>query len=213
MTGLPNWKPRGKNNVRKNQASVESLAWKGLGPRPSPRYLRSRLSTNSLDSTSKLSGQYSGPRHRGHDLAATRGPLRLRILYYPDCAGEPETRVGRPMTTCNRPPEGWACSRKPGHDGPCAARPEGPVVRIVPFLGGYIVFCRDHTYVFSPPKKRPWYNRLWRKFKRWLSPPPPIQIPRDVGYKFKYEFFNSKTGERTDVTPSFERTNDPTNPA
>ena len=24
---------------------------------------------------------------------------------------------------CNRPPDGWWCSRKPGHDGPCAARP------------------------------------------------------------------------------------------
>ena len=24
---------------------------------------------------------------------------------------------------CNRPPDGWWCSRPPGHDGPCAARP------------------------------------------------------------------------------------------
>lgn len=24
---------------------------------------------------------------------------------------------------CNRPPEGWWCSRTPEHDGPCAARP------------------------------------------------------------------------------------------
>lgn len=26
--------------------------------------------------------------------------------------------------TCRRPPTGWYCSREPGHDGPCAARPE-----------------------------------------------------------------------------------------
>lgn len=25
---------------------------------------------------------------------------------------------------CTVPPEGWWCSREPGHDGPCAARPE-----------------------------------------------------------------------------------------
>ena len=24
---------------------------------------------------------------------------------------------------CDRPPKGWRCSRMPGHDGPCAARP------------------------------------------------------------------------------------------
>ncbi len=27
---------------------------------------------------------------------------------------------------CGKPPEGWSCSRKTGHDGPCAARPEKP---------------------------------------------------------------------------------------
>jgi|SRR5579871_2792792 len=27
---------------------------------------------------------------------------------------------------CRRPPEGWWCSREPGHDGPCAARPIPP---------------------------------------------------------------------------------------
>lgn len=26
---------------------------------------------------------------------------------------------------CNVPPEGWYCTRKPGHDGPCAAYPAG----------------------------------------------------------------------------------------
>jgi hypothetical protein len=25
---------------------------------------------------------------------------------------------------CPRPPAGWVCTRKPGHDGPCAAVPE-----------------------------------------------------------------------------------------
>lgn len=24
---------------------------------------------------------------------------------------------------CNVPPEGWYCTREPGHDGPCAAKP------------------------------------------------------------------------------------------
>lgn len=24
---------------------------------------------------------------------------------------------------CRKPPAGWWCSREPGHDGPCAARP------------------------------------------------------------------------------------------
>ncbi len=24
---------------------------------------------------------------------------------------------------CNKPPTGWACTRTPGHDGPCAAVP------------------------------------------------------------------------------------------
>lgn len=27
---------------------------------------------------------------------------------------------------CELPPEGWWCSREPGHDGPCAARPGSP---------------------------------------------------------------------------------------
>jgi hypothetical protein len=66
------------------------------------------------------------------------------------------------MTFCTLPPEGWACSREPGHDGPCAARPEGPIIRIVPFLGGHIVLCENHTYVVYP-MERPWYNTLWRK--------------------------------------------------
>lgn len=26
-------------------------------------------------------------------------------------------------TKCTLPPEGWHCSRRPGHPGPCAARP------------------------------------------------------------------------------------------
>lgn len=30
------------------------------------------------------------------------------------------------MTKCTIPPEGWECSREPGHEGPCAARPVYP---------------------------------------------------------------------------------------
>ena len=29
---------------------------------------------------------------------------------------------------CERPPEGWWCSRRSGHDGPCAARPTSELV-------------------------------------------------------------------------------------
>lgn len=28
------------------------------------------------------------------------------------------------MLQCTLPPSGWWCSREPGHDGPCAARPD-----------------------------------------------------------------------------------------
>lgn len=28
-----------------------------------------------------------------------------------------------PPSNCQVPPPGWYCSRVPGHDGPCAARP------------------------------------------------------------------------------------------
>jgi hypothetical protein len=30
---------------------------------------------------------------------------------------------------CDRPPEGWWCSREPGHKGPCAARPHTAVIQ------------------------------------------------------------------------------------
>jgi hypothetical protein len=33
--------------------------------------------------------------------------------------------VGNDNGRCRIPPEGWWCSREPGHDGPCAARPVG----------------------------------------------------------------------------------------
>jgi len=69
----------------------------------------------------------------------------------------------------------------------------------------------NRLYVFTDRqifelRQIPWYKRLWKRFQRWRSPAPLAQVPQDVSYKFKYEFFNSKTGERTDVTPSFERT-------
>jgi hypothetical protein len=28
---------------------------------------------------------------------------------------------------CERPPDGWTCSREPGHDGPCAESPVEPM--------------------------------------------------------------------------------------
>jgi hypothetical protein len=30
-----------------------------------------------------------------------------------------------PNLGCKLPPSGWWCSREPGHEGPCAARPSG----------------------------------------------------------------------------------------
>jgi hypothetical protein len=48
---------------------------------------------------------------------------------------------------CTRPPEGWTCSREPGHDGPCAAYPpplrrpadRGPQHFIVGLVGGFVL--------------------------------------------------------------------------
>jgi hypothetical protein len=31
--------------------------------------------------------------------------------------------MAQQLGACTRPPEGWSCSREPGHEGPCAARP------------------------------------------------------------------------------------------
>lgn len=38
------------------------------------------------------------------------------------------------MACCNIPPEGWRCTRESGHEGPCAAIPEGN--------GDYVAWCR-----------------------------------------------------------------------
>lgn len=35
--------------------------------------------------------------------------------------------MDRGASVCAVPPEGWYCTRKPGHDGPCAAHPD-PIV-------------------------------------------------------------------------------------
>jgi len=37
---------------------------------------------------------------------------------------------------CELPPEGWWCSREPGHEGPCAARENGPADTILTWYRG-----------------------------------------------------------------------------
>jgi hypothetical protein len=32
----------------------------------------------------------------------------------------------QPPSHCTKPPKGWACTRTPGHEGPCAALPDQP---------------------------------------------------------------------------------------
>lgn len=41
-----------------------------------------------------------------------------------------ERKLGKPaggVPQCKVPPEGWYCTREPGHDGPCAAYPDHPI--------------------------------------------------------------------------------------
>lgn len=38
-------------------------------------------------------------------------------------AGEFDRFMGKSPLDCSIPPAGWYCTRKLGHDGPCAARP------------------------------------------------------------------------------------------
>ena len=40
--------------------------------------------------------------------------------------GYASRKVAEASGICQRPAEGWACSRKPGHDGPCAASVSAP---------------------------------------------------------------------------------------
>jgi hypothetical protein len=63
------------------------------------------------------------------------------------------------METCDRAPAGWWCSRTPGHDGPCAARPttwdkagRDLAVRV------WLDECAGRTH---------WYTRKWWKVS-WL---------------------------------------------
>lgn len=44
------------------------------------------------------------------------GPVCVR------CGAE-MTRAAPGVQRCTRPPAGWYCTREPGHDGPCPARP------------------------------------------------------------------------------------------
>jgi hypothetical protein len=93
---------------------------------------------------------------------------------------------------CQIPPEGWTCSREPGHDGPCAADPEvdridfyyqNPDGKYVPFLrppysetypgdcrvkfrDGFLLFCENSVWEFFPEKPKPWYTRVLNWFKR-----------------------------------------------
>lgn len=50
-------------------------------------------------------------RARGYRIRRTPGPR------------DEKTRYAEDMSQCTIPPPGWWCSREPGHDGPCAARP------------------------------------------------------------------------------------------
>ena len=154
-----------KTDVHPNQTSLDNSARQG--PDPGAR-LRPRTWALQMDSTLELSGPGSSLGYRGNNLAATRRLLRLRILYYQDCTRKPETGVGLPMTFCTLPPEGWSCSREPGHEGACAAIPKDslscdPVLRVIPFCNGTLVFCENSMWFTFPQKPRPWYNKLWRK--------------------------------------------------
>jgi hypothetical protein len=42
-------------------------------------------------------------------------------------AGHEGACNGTMVRCCDVPPVGWYCTRAPGHDGPCAAHPAGPV--------------------------------------------------------------------------------------
>lgn len=49
-----------------------------------------------------------------------------KISYNELCAAvHTAMRIPVGATRCERPPEGWWCSRPAGHEGPCAARPTG----------------------------------------------------------------------------------------
>ena len=69
---------------------------------------------------------------------------------------------------CQRPPEGWVCSRKPGHNGPCAASVSAPpaaahgdeAVR-KPELVGYFSFCEDKQKWLQQKSKGAEFNHLF----------------------------------------------------
>ena len=70
---------------------------------------------------------------------------------------------------CQIPPEGWACTRYVGHSGPCAATPIDPIVRLVNFRDGFIMFCENSIWGFFPEKKKPWYTRACTWIKRRME--------------------------------------------
>jgi len=60
------------------------------------------------------------------EAARTMGAVVPRQVYT-NCYRREEVRSVfyiRNTTTCRVPPEGWYCTRKPEHDGPCAALPD-----------------------------------------------------------------------------------------
>lgn len=58
-------------------------------------------------------------------------PAPLKLVFARDTEVAPILVTGQFTATrlldpgvCHLPPDGWTCSREPGHDGPCAARPK-----------------------------------------------------------------------------------------
>jgi hypothetical protein len=85
------------------------------------------------------------------------------------------------MTVCSVPPEGWVCSREPGHEGPCAAWTDFPEMNFVrlPLIPGELVtslvslgrklyVCTDQR-IFELRPKVPWYIAVWKKIRRFCG--------------------------------------------
>jgi hypothetical protein len=74
---------------------------------------------NGREFRRKASLAQSAERHPCNVEAIGSMPITGSIPYNPVTA-DSENR----STVCGKPPEGWWCSRTPGHKGPCAARVE-----------------------------------------------------------------------------------------
>lgn len=51
---------------------------------------------------------------------------------------------------CRVPPEGWWCSREPGHEGPCAARPTGLRETIIAIVSAHVHVNDQQTVIDGP---------------------------------------------------------------